>query len=44
MKDYQCINHIDQFEFASKYFDHFDGSSTTRVVNMIEQLLKENND
>jgi CDP-ribitol ribitolphosphotransferase len=32
---------INQFEFTSKYFDHFDGMSTQRVVRVIEQILLE---
>ena len=37
------VENLNQYEFASKYFDHFDGLSTSRVVQMIERLLAKNN-
>lgn len=39
---FKKVDKLNQYEFSSKYFDHFDGLSTKRVTRMIEELLKEN--
>lgn len=39
MNEYCQLRTMDQRKFTNKYFDHFDGRSTDRVVQLVETLL-----